>query len=340
MSNTVTVLIPTYRRPAKLKRAIESVLSQTHKKIKIVVCDNASGDETTNVVHEISKLDNRVFYFKHEINIGMNENFNFAISKVDTPFFTFLTDDDYYLKNYLQEALNGFERFPDVACSILSAPTILESGVVLSDQVMGWPKEGRYEIGEAITQIIDGAHPILTACVFKSEIKHSLNFEDRFGALSDIPLLTKLLVAYPVCLSKKTGLYFIRHSEAAGAHSIKIENILSAWKNIHESISNAGRIESATKRKFLQKLEKLLAKLYFRLMLRSICENDRNSFLAVFEDLKRVQFTLYIVPAFILRKLVNTNLGIYILSVLMKSLRSAKRKIHTHYLTQFKKNCN
>ena len=59
----ITTIIPTYRRPKLLRRAILSVLNQTYTNIQVCVFDNASGDETALVVAELARMDNRVKYF-------------------------------------------------------------------------------------------------------------------------------------------------------------------------------------------------------------------------------------------------------------------------------------
>ncbi len=51
----ITTVIPTYRRPKLLRRAIESVLAQTYPHLKVTVFDNASGDETPEVVAELAR---------------------------------------------------------------------------------------------------------------------------------------------------------------------------------------------------------------------------------------------------------------------------------------------
>lgn len=43
----ITAVIPTYRRPRLLRRAIKSVLAQTYPHFQVCVYDNASGDETS-----------------------------------------------------------------------------------------------------------------------------------------------------------------------------------------------------------------------------------------------------------------------------------------------------
>ncbi len=45
----ITTVIPTYRRPKLLQRAIKSVLNQTYPHFQVCVYDNASGDETAGV---------------------------------------------------------------------------------------------------------------------------------------------------------------------------------------------------------------------------------------------------------------------------------------------------
>ncbi|RKX41747.1 MAG: glycosyltransferase family 2 protein, partial [Thermotogae bacterium] len=61
----ITTIIPTYRRPKLLQRAIKSVLNQTYPHFQVCVYDNASGDETAEVVAEFAKKDPRVKYYCH-----------------------------------------------------------------------------------------------------------------------------------------------------------------------------------------------------------------------------------------------------------------------------------
>jgi len=287
MNNTVTVLIPTYKRPVKLKQAIESVLAQTYTDLKVIVCDNASGDETAEVVNAIMQADSRVEYFQHAENIGMNANFNFAISRVDTPFFTMLTDDDYQLPNYLQDAMRGFEQYPQIACSIVSAPTILESGEMLGDQVANWPKEGLYEPGEAMGELISWRHPILTACIFRIEVQQTIKFEEQFSTMSDIPILAEILSNYPICLSKKVGLYFVRHQNNAGSGDSPIEYVLNVWHSIRETLNQANNIEPTLKRLLQEQLSSQLRYRYLRLLLRAVSKRDSLAISNIYTEVQR-----------------------------------------------------
>ena len=83
----VSVVIPTYKRPENLLRAIESVKTQTYPHIEIIVVDdNGMGTEwqqfTQCVLHELIE-DNTILYIVHEVNKNGSaaRNTGFAESK-------------------------------------------------------------------------------------------------------------------------------------------------------------------------------------------------------------------------------------------------------------------
>ena len=64
----VSILIPTFNRAMLLKRAVESVLKQDYPNIEIIISDNASEDNTTDIVNSFSS--EKIKYIKREKNIG------------------------------------------------------------------------------------------------------------------------------------------------------------------------------------------------------------------------------------------------------------------------------
>ena len=51
MSDTVSILIPTYNRKNLLKVCLQSVLSQSYKNLEIIVIDDASSDPIDEIVN-------------------------------------------------------------------------------------------------------------------------------------------------------------------------------------------------------------------------------------------------------------------------------------------------
>lgn len=272
-SGQVTVLIPTYKRPEKLKRAVESIQNQSYQDFVIVISDNASGDETENIVYSLIKGDTRIKYFKQSLNIGMNPNFNFLVSKVDTPFFCLLTDDDYYLPNFLEDSISFFNKYPQIMFSVMSAPEINEAGDLLNDQLSKWPREGYFEKANSdiMKMVIDGNHPILTACLFRSDIIQDFIFDPKIGASSDVPLLYELLANYPFAINKEKGLYFTKHEDNLSAKNFSLLEEYNTKVKIWNKLLECDHINLKIKKVFLDFKEKALFKYY----LKSIALKDK-----------------------------------------------------------------
>lgn len=104
----VTIGIPTFNRAnGFLNESIESAINQTYSNIEIIVADNCSTDGTYELVGSLK--DPRIRYFKHDSNIGANNNFNFCLDRAKGDFFLLLHDDDLIDKDFVEtcmEALN------------------------------------------------------------------------------------------------------------------------------------------------------------------------------------------------------------------------------------------
>lgn len=81
----ITIAIPTYNRAKLLTEAIESVLVQTYEDFELLISDNASTDETKNVV--VSFKNPRIRYHRNKKNIGMMNNWNKCVTLCQVPNF-------------------------------------------------------------------------------------------------------------------------------------------------------------------------------------------------------------------------------------------------------------
>lgn len=112
----VSVIIPTYSRPDKLKEAIISVFNQSYKQLEIVVVDDnppnsIARDETTKLIRHFN--DGRIIYVCHEINRGANAARNTGIINSSGAFIAFLDDDDRYFPTKIEEQVQIIESYSD-----------------------------------------------------------------------------------------------------------------------------------------------------------------------------------------------------------------------------------
>jgi glycosyltransferase involved in cell wall biosynthesis len=108
----LTVGIPTFNRAELLREAIASVLAQTFTAFRLVVSDNASDDNTPEVVRSFG--DERIDYVRSERNVGAIGNLNRLIELTDTEFLVLLPDDDLLYPDHLQAAVELLERYETV----------------------------------------------------------------------------------------------------------------------------------------------------------------------------------------------------------------------------------
>jgi glycosyltransferase involved in cell wall biosynthesis len=133
----VTVGVPTYGRAASVERAIRSVLGQTHRAVEVVVADDASLDETADVLRRLAAEDERVRLIFHEANIGHARNFRCVFEAGGGPYFMWLSDDDWLDPDYVRRCLEvlradtalvlvaGRARYEDHELFALERPTAL-----------------------------------------------------------------------------------------------------------------------------------------------------------------------------------------------------------------------
>ena len=230
----ITVIIPTYKRPHLLKRAINSVLCQTFADFKVCVYDNASSDETQNVVNEIVKKDNRVVYHCHEKNIGAAKNFQYGLMQVDTPFFSFLSDDDFLLLNFFETAMRGFVKYPEAAFSAASAITMTDRGNVLYEPLSLWEKEGLFQPPAGLLEMLGEKHPTWTGILFRREVIQLTGGLDEEIGTGDLDFVFRISVKAPFVVSKEPAAVVVNHSMS----SSDVASLSSYWPSWLKMIRN------------------------------------------------------------------------------------------------------
>lgn len=99
-NSLISVIMPTYNQAEFLSYSINSVLSQTFTNWELLIVDNFSSDETTNVLANYS--DPRIKIF--QINNGgiIAKSRNVAIKAAEGSWIAFLDSDDYWFPNKLE----------------------------------------------------------------------------------------------------------------------------------------------------------------------------------------------------------------------------------------------
>ena len=122
----VTIAIPTYNSANKfLMNSISSALAQTYSNLEIIVSDNCSPDDTSQLINNIN--DKRLRYIKQAQNIGANENFNYCLEKAKGDYILFLCDDDLVDSDFISVCMDSLDNTNN------NEPSFIRTGVRVID---------------------------------------------------------------------------------------------------------------------------------------------------------------------------------------------------------------
>ena len=122
----VSVCIPTYNYARVLGQAIESVLSQTWGDFELVVCDNASTDDTQDVIGSFT--DDRIRSYCNDHNLGLFGNFSRCLELAQGELVKFVCSDDWLDPRYLERTVPVMHEHPGVALLTTAGFVVDEHG--------------------------------------------------------------------------------------------------------------------------------------------------------------------------------------------------------------------
>ena len=106
----VSIGLPVFNGEDFLESSIDTLLSQSYKNIEVIVCDNASTDNTQVIVERYCSKDARVKYYRHEKNLGAALNYNSTFDMSSGRYFKWAAHDDIIHENYIEQCVIAMEQ--------------------------------------------------------------------------------------------------------------------------------------------------------------------------------------------------------------------------------------
>jgi GT2 family glycosyltransferase len=125
----VKIGIPTFNRSPLLRNAIESVLRQTYQNFVLDISDNASTDDTPDVVATFD--DPRIVYRRRPENVGLFANYNQFYIDARTGYLLVLPDDDVLHPRFLERTVQALDKSPNAGIVHTGFDVIDQSGKTL-----------------------------------------------------------------------------------------------------------------------------------------------------------------------------------------------------------------
>lgn len=124
----LTLAMPVYNGTNYIRDALDSILAQTFTDFELIVCDNASEDETCAIVEEYAAKDDRIRLIRNPRNLGASANYNLGYEHGRGEYLKWCAHDDTLSPNNLEACIEVLDARPDVALAFASTRGITGSG--------------------------------------------------------------------------------------------------------------------------------------------------------------------------------------------------------------------
>lgn len=139
----ISVLLPNYNNGPFLREAIDSILNQTFDDLELVIVDDASTDNSIEIIDSYS--DNRIRLIRKERNSGIVDTLNTGLDNISSKYVARMDGDDISHPQRLEKLISFLEAYEQVGvCSsalelfgarqevwnVDTNPEILKAGVI------------------------------------------------------------------------------------------------------------------------------------------------------------------------------------------------------------------
>jgi glycosyltransferase involved in cell wall biosynthesis len=186
----VSAVIPSYNGVTRyLDEAVESVFKQTYRHFELIVVDDASTDETEQLVGRYAG----VRFIRRSKNSGQAAARNEGARNATGRFLAFLDQDDLWKPTFFQDTLPILEAHPDAAVVHCDGYQINETGDILE-------YDAAMKHTDSITQMLRGGHDVATSgSLFRKTSFDAIGgYDEELAVWEDIDLAIRLFQRFTI----------------------------------------------------------------------------------------------------------------------------------------------
>ena len=226
MNSKFSVIIPLYNKAPYVRKALDSIMSQTFKDWELIIVDDGSTDGSAAICEEYLSTPYTIHHTPIENiriisqpNSGVAKARNVGIENSSAPFVCFLDADDWWEPTFLEEMDKLIKEYPDAGLYatnyIYYKPGKTHVALSLPRGYMDYPKA--YYEGSAM--------PVWTGatCMPRNVFDEMGGFPVGIKLGEDFLLWAKTALHYPVAYSEKPLAYYNNDVPAS----------LRATRNLH-----------------------------------------------------------------------------------------------------------
>lgn len=174
----VSICIPTYNQVQYLEKAIYSAANQTLKPYEIIVSNDASTDNTLELLKDIKKNVPCLKIIEQKENLGIAKNTNYCLRQATGDFIVRLDSDDYLDEKYCERLIILLNEYPEAGSAHANVREINQFGKITRDRVL-FRKKIFQKGDEALIDAMKGYKVAANIIMFRRVALDSVNYIDN-----------------------------------------------------------------------------------------------------------------------------------------------------------------
>lgn len=209
---SLTIAIPTFNRAKCIKATIDSILNQTYKKFELLIIDNASTDNTEDIVTNIH--DKRVRYIKNDENIGYIGNWNKCFELAKGEIVWIVHSDDLLSINAVEIAMDIYDT-KNVDCIYGNCKKFIDEKFIPKKESVNFENNVQiYLKGKDAVSFVATHIPFCSATSFKREIYLAIGgFSNNYPYSSDEEFICRIAKTHSIAYADYVMGYYRDHND-------------------------------------------------------------------------------------------------------------------------------
>jgi|AGTN01.1.fsa_nt_gi Glycosyltransferases involved in cell wall biogenesis len=234
MAVRVSVCLPVYNGAKFLDNAIESICTQSFSDFELIISDDTSQDNSSEIIESWCRKDKRVKYSRNETNQGLYENHNKCMSLAQGEYIKLFAQDDLLHHDCIAKQVEILDNNPSVVLTSAVRVLIDANGESIKNQRAPSPGqvfptdrvvEGAAVIQACLAPLTNYIGEPSTVMLRKSAV--GSGFDSEFRQLGDIAFWLKLMTAGDYYALSGSHCFIRCHEE-----SLSTSNVSGMWINL------------------------------------------------------------------------------------------------------------
>ncbi|PSN14660.1 glycosyl transferase [filamentous cyanobacterium CCT1] len=173
--SSVAICIPTYNQSQYLAKSVISACQQTYPDVQVWVADDASTDDTPQVMEKLCQQYPQIRYHRQPQNMGIVGNNTWLLSQPQTDFIVRLDSDDLLRPHYVETLIALMQRYPNAGYAHSAVQEIDEHD---RDRAVRrvFRTEEFQDAETALRASMTNYRVAANICMFRAEVLRELNY--------------------------------------------------------------------------------------------------------------------------------------------------------------------